>query len=76
MSVDFTDPCGVLDKLKQAHFELITGKSVASVTHEGRTVSYSRGDIASLDKMISRYEALCGATASKIKRFAIRAGGM
>lgn len=76
MAVDFSDPCGVLDKLKQAHFDLITGKTVASVSHEGRTVSFSRGEINSLEKMISRYEALCGAQSNKKKRFAIRVGGM
>ena len=77
MTVDFSNPCAVLDKLKQAHFDLITGKSVASVTHEGRTVTYSRGEIAALDQQIARYEALCSAASGqKARRFALRAGGI
>lgn len=76
MSVDFSNPCAVLEQLKQAHFALISGKSIASVTHEGRTVTYSRGDIAALDQQIARYEALCSATQNKTRRFALRAGGM
>lgn len=76
MAVDFSNPCAVLTQLKQAHFDLVTGKAVASVSHEGRMVTYTRSDIASLERAIAKYDGLCAAsTGAKTRRFAISTGG-
>lgn len=76
MTIDFTNPCAVLASLKQAQFELMTGKAIASVAYDGKTVSYSRGDLPALERAIAKYEVDCAAASGTRKHFALRAGGM
>lgn len=74
-SVDFSSPCAVLALLRQAHFDLITGKHVAMVGYDGKQVSYTKAELPALEKAIAKYEAQCALISGKVKRFAIRAGG-
>jgi hypothetical protein len=75
-TVDFTDPCAVVGLLRQAHFEIVTGKAVATVAYDGKSVSYSKADLPALEKAIAKYENECAALFGKRRRFAVRAGGI
>lgn len=69
--------CERLALLQDAHMKLLTGESVASVSHEGRTVMYRATDIERLENAIARFTILCekeqGVT--KPTRFAVGTGG-
>lgn len=49
-----------LNDLVAARDALAMGKSVASVTHNGKTVSYHAGDIARLDQLIEEARGALG----------------
>lgn len=72
------NPCEILAALQKARLDLMTGQRQVSVSLEGFSVTYSdKGDIASLDAAITRYDGLCAkARGQRPRRYAARAGQM
>ncbi|MQX37887.1 gpW family head-tail joining protein [Roseospira navarrensis] len=53
---------GRLADLEATKHALMTGKSVASVSHDGKAVTYSRADLAQLNAAILEIRAQLGLT--------------
>jgi len=49
-----------LDALETAKYALMSGQAVASVSHDGKSVSYSRGDLAAINAGIAEIKAQLG----------------
>lgn len=72
--------CETLARLEAARVDLLAGSMVRRVRIQTgeveKEVQYQASDIATLDREIARYRALCDAEQGKTtrRRFAIRAG--
>ncbi|KAA5603023.1 hypothetical protein F1188_20035 [Roseospira marina] len=49
-----------LRALETAKYALLAGEAVASVSHDGKSVSYSRGDLAAINAGIAEIKAQLG----------------
>lgn len=84
MTMPDDDPCEILDQLRRAYRDLITGGKAQEVEHRSgqngavKRVVYGKADIGRLDREIARYEKLCAAACgmnSRPRRFGLRSGG-
>lgn len=81
MSIDYTDPCAVLEKLRPAYYALVSGEKAMTVEFQSgdgarQTVTYHRADLSMLRAEMSRLQMECEAkTGGKVRRHALRAGG-
>ena len=80
-TLDYTDPCAVLEKLRPAYIALVAGEKAMIVEFQSgdgssQTITYHKANIASLREEISRLEMACAAkTSGQTRRYAMRAGG-
>lgn len=62
LGVPVSDPCAILAKLRQAKIELVSGAAISRVTAPGgRDVTFQKGDLTELTKLIAEYQAACNA---------------
>lgn len=81
IDVDITDPCAVVQKLKQIEIDLVAGVQANLVRYTSdngatREVRYTQANITELRKTIAQYELECQKlNGGAVTRFAMRAGG-
>lgn len=73
-SLDYSDPCALLQTLRPVHMRLISGQSEFEIEGtDRRRVRFNRADIKALENVIRELESQCAAKSGKRRRFAMQA---
>lgn len=59
--VSVNDPCALAQKLRAVRLELIAGQGIARTEVAGRSVYFTAGNLAALEKEIARLDSECAA---------------
>lgn len=80
VAIDYSDPCAVLPRIREAYYALLEGRRAELVEFDAgngvrRRVQYGQGDIPALRVEVSRLEVLCAGRSGARRRFSLRTGG-